>query len=194
MGHDDPGVAYPHDLTGLDIFRALQGKHHTPDHSGNIGDGIEGDGRHGIFQAAAQYGHHHDGQQQAGEGQQEVHKPGDQGIQPTAVITGQHPQGHADGGADDGAHKAHQQGDPGAVDHTGQGIPAQVIRAQQVLPAGRGIFVGNVLGVGVLGAQEGADEGHEQEQKQDNAADEGGLSADKTLKNIGCHRYAPSYS
>ena len=79
----------------------------------------------------------------------------------------------AEHNGDEHGQKAHQQGDPSAVEQAGEGVPAEVIRSQQVLGGGGQELLHGLHGDGVVGGQ-GCQQGGQKDQQQHTAAENHG--------------------
>ena len=135
---DDALVAGADGAGRLDVLLVLDGQNGGADDPGKGRDVGDADGQHHIRDAGAHGGHQGDGQQDAGDRQEDVHDTHDDIVYPAAAVTGDGPQqtAHHCGNGDGG--KGHRQGDPGAVDDPGQDVAAHLVGAQPVLDGGAG--------------------------------------------------------
>ena len=99
--------------------------------------GRHANGNHGVGQAGAQKRRQRDGQNQKRHSQHGVSKTRNRPIDPAAYVTGQQPNGHAQGHGNGHRHQPGQQGSPGTPDHTREHITPDLVGAKQILRTGR---------------------------------------------------------
>src|SRR5918998_1798211 len=128
-GEDDLGVARPQSALGLDVVsfpHRDDRRAHDPRHLRHEHDP---DGEHRVRQARAEDRDDDDGEQDAREGQDDVHDSHQHRVQPAAEVPGRYPDYGPDGRRYRDCGEASGQRDPGAVDHEGEDVPAPLVLA-----------------------------------------------------------------
>ena len=155
---------------GFDIVLLHDAQQNRADPRGKAGDGNDGQRQHHVEHAAAQNGQEHQGQQEGRNTGADVDDSHDDEVRPFGQGADGGQQRADQQGGQSGAH-ADAHGDSCAVENPGEQIPAQVVRAEPVLRAGR-----RQLGAGVVGSHQllrnqkiGKDNGKQDHGKNDQA-------------------------
>ena len=151
-------------LRGLDEGLLLDGQGLAPDEAGEARGEDERQGQGHVAHRGAEHGDHGQGEDEGWEGQAGVGAPHEQVVDPPAPIPGhqaddqrQH-QGQAHG------LEGHLHGDPGAVDEPGEHVAPEIVGPQQVVGARPGVGGEQVLGVRIVGGDEGGEDGGHDDQ------------------------------
>ena len=107
----------------------------------------DGDGDHGVGQAGPEDGHENQRQQQRREGQDHVHDPHDDCVQPARREARDQPDQDAAGRSDGHDDDADEEGIARALDQTGQHIATQGVGPQREGPGTAILPYGGLQGV-----------------------------------------------
>ena len=153
-------------LRGLDEGLLFDGQGLAPDEAGKARGKDQRQGQGHVAHPGAEHGDHGERQDQRWEGQPGVGAAHQQIVDPPAPVAGhqadhqgQH-QGQADG------HEGHLHGDAGPINEPGEHVAPEIVGAQQMGGAHRGVGGEKVLGVGVVGSNEGGEDGGHNDQDQ----------------------------
>jgi hypothetical protein len=144
------------------------------------GDLRDADGDHDRIGALAQHRSDADGEEEAGDGQQDVHEPHDRAVDPAAEAPGQDAQQHAARETERRRDDADQQRCPGAPDELAEDVSAESVQAQRESVdlarsrngGGRdGRTAGEVIAA--VGREDRRKDSHEQEEPDDDGAHDG---------------------
>jgi hypothetical protein len=98
---------------------------------------------HDVENARSEYGHHRDDEDEEGEGIEHFHEAHDGEIHPSAVIAGEKSQNSAYNGGQRHDDNADEEGDARPISKPREGVPAEIVGAEQMPPASRrqeGVF------------------------------------------------------
>ena len=166
MPVENAGVRIPQGHTGRDIDLVFLHQGQRPGQAREHGDIDNAQGQHSVERIPPQTGHQHEGQQQRRKGQQDIAAPHDDGVGQPTLVAGDEAQGDADDDGDDHDHQSADQRRPSAVNNTGKDVTARLVAAQPVGRRGLGQDLGQVLGVGVIGRNDGSQDTHQQDRHQ----------------------------
>ena len=146
------------------------------------------DGDEDVYQSRSQHGHYGYGSQHGGEGEEDVRGAHDHRVGPTTEIAGQGPEKEAyDQGYDHG-HDPHFHRDAAPVYEARKYVPSQGVSPQPVLsgwwllnPA-RGPYLH--LLYGIVGGQEGGEDGHQDKKGDDDHPGHGHLVMPQAVPNV----------
>src|SRR5215207_1933192 len=166
-GEDNLDIPCSKGALRLDVVALAHRDHCRAHHPRHLGDEHDADGEHGVSQARPKHGDDHDGEQDAGEGEEHVHQAHQQRVGPASEVAGYH--------ADDSPHRCRDshggepgsQRDPCAVDHAREDVPAKLVLPEGMRSTGRGELLGELLLQRVVGRYEGREDGHEHEDADD---------------------------
>ena len=96
---------------------------HPPDRAGR---------QQHVEQPRPQRSRHGQRQDQRGKGEEQVNHPHQGGVRPAAVVSGKHPHRQRDGHAEGQGGGGGQQGHARPVNNPAEGVPTQMVRAQQI--------------------------------------------------------------
>ena len=136
-----------------------------------------------------------EGQQQHREGEHDVHRTRQRGVNRAAVVAGDHSQRHADHEDQAGGYERHLERHARAVERAAEDVAPQRIRAHDVAVAGRGRRAERVEGVRVLvvgrmGAED-LDDQRREDRDEDEQDDEGQRGQRDLVLAQPCARTAP---
>ena len=129
----------------LDVFLILHTQYRRPGDPGKGGHTGHPDCNHQVDHTGSQSGYNHNGHEQNGNGQKNIHHAHDDIVYLAAEVTGDRPQRSAGNQGDADCHCPHQKTDAGAVDQTREDVAAKLVCAEPVLRAGPQQTVRDVL-------------------------------------------------
>ena len=128
------------------------------------------------MQAAAQHARNGQRKDEAGEGEEKIGDAHEDRVEGSADPRGENADDRADDGDDGDEQQGRENAGLRADDDAGEHITSIAIRAEHVLGAGRHFGDGQILHIGIIGAELLAEDGREQEQNRKRAEeDESGL-------------------
>ena len=157
----------------------LDGKHLAPNLAGIVGPTEAADYDDNGDNSGLKHRHQHQGHQNGRQGEGNIHQPHYQPVDAAAEVAGGQAQHGANAAGDEDGKDGDHQGDAGAVDDTAVNVPAQAVGAEQVrrtapfAPGRRDKGVGEAAKCRDLGGQEGAEQGADNYQGQDDARQPG---------------------
>ena len=115
------------------------------------GDGGQRDDR--VLKAAAKDTGYRQCEHQAGKSQKHVRDTHEHSVDPPAVPAAEHANHRADHGDNGDQQQCRENACPAADNHTGEHIPAVAVRSEDMGSRRRGLGVGQILQIGVIGCQ-----------------------------------------
>ncbi len=154
VAEDQAEVGGAADFRRLHVFLLLHREHAGPDDAGVIRNPRKGHGENQIANPRAQYGGNGDGQDQRRNGEDNIHEAHEHIVHAAAEKARHGADDGAEDHGEDRCEKADKERNPRPVNHIGKNIPAEIIRAEEVLARGRLEAIGEILFVGHLGGDE----------------------------------------
>jgi len=183
MVNHDPQMAQPTARAASTKVRSFADRTRA-NQAGVIPPADSSHGNDDILHPAAQKAGDGDGQDNGGNGEDDIRETHDHGLGYPAVVS----RGQAEGYADKQLNSDHadpdDQGVTAPVDNPGEHVPPVPVRAQGMLPGGGGEHFIQVLFDGIVRSQERRQDGGAHEGKEDRQADKGGPVAPERRKTI----------
>ena len=159
LEHDADGPS-TYGARALDELLLTQRKGIRPRDPGEGGDEPDGYCEHGVPEGWTEDRHHEDGEQEAGEGEDQVDDSHEYAVGPLAEVPGDKANGHAEGRGYHHGEKPHLEGDPSTVNEAAQVVTTQGVGADGVFQ-GRRAHEGIIVLVQRVGReQRGKQRGH----------------------------------
>ena len=140
----------------FDVLLLLDGEHGPAHDAGERRHVDDRDRDDHVVDPRSQDRHDPDGQQEPGEGEEDVDQSHHDLIDPAAVIAGRQPEADADHEGDDDRQNADAERHPGADQHPAEVVPAEFVGAEQWSPLGGFNLMRNDWSVGGWGTIAGA--------------------------------------